>query len=295
MSQTSFPWEDIDTSETQFSQMFRHVNNGVNGVPTGDELQVVPGFSGLTVDVLPGEAMVRGHYYISTLPVELTLATADATNDRIDTVVLRMDPVANEIVAVVLTGTPAAVPVAPSLTQVDPYGVFEFPLADVLVEATAGVPGVITERRSFMGERVGSWGTAGRPDTAGRPIFGYNTDLGVIEFFDGTGWRIAFPVYFEETSIKTADYTLAYEDINKVVAMNVSGFLVTGVVTVPDDSSVPFPIGTIINVYNLSSNNLSIVGAAGVTVRNAGSLLTFGEASLRKRATNEWVLAGGVV
>jgi len=291
MSQTSFPWEDVDTTETQFSLMFRNVNNGVNGVPTGDKLEVVPAFSGLAVEVEPGEAMVRGHYYVSTLAVELTLATADASNDRIDTVVLRLDPIANEIVAAVVTGTPAASPVPPTLTQVDPYGVFEFPLANVLVEATAGVPGTITDRRAFMGERVGSWNTAGRPDTGGRPVFGYNTDFGWVEFYDGSSWRNFAPGLLLETTEKTANYTLVVSDAGRVVHMNVAA---GGTLTVPLESSVNYDIGTIVGVYNSSSMALTVAGAAGVTVRNGGTIAQYNEGSLRKRAANVWVLVGAV-
>jgi hypothetical protein len=137
--------------------------------------------------------MVQGHYYINTTAVTVSLTTADAVNDRIDTVVLRLDPVANTIVAAVVTGTPALSPVAPTLTQVEPYGVYEFPLADVLVPATAGVPGTITDRRAFMGERFGVWTTANRPDPGTGVAFGYNSTLEATEFYDGTEWRSVAP------------------------------------------------------------------------------------------------------
>lgn len=199
MSETSFPFENVDTTETQFSQMFRTIQDGVNGTPAGGEVAVSVGFSGLTVDVAPGQAMVNGHFYINTASKTLDLDTADGVNNRIDTIALRLDDVANEIVAIVVTGTPGVSPVAPTLTQTTPYGVFEFPLADVLVPASAGVPGTITDRRSFMGERVGTWTTANRPDTDGRPIFGYNSTLDLIEFYDGSNWRpIAVQVGFEQ-------------------------------------------------------------------------------------------------
>jgi hypothetical protein len=189
MAESSFPWEDIDTTETQFSTMFRTLNDGVNGTPSGDELEVVAGFVGLTVDVEPGQAMVQGHYYINTVAKNVELDTADGSNDRIDTIVLRLDDIANEITAVAVTGTPALSPVPPTLTQTQPYGVFEFPLADVLVPAGAGVPGTITDRRSFMGERFGTWSTANRPTPGDRVAVGYNSTLDVVEFYDGTGWR----------------------------------------------------------------------------------------------------------
>jgi len=182
MAQSSFPFEGIDTTETQFSQWARHFNSGVNDEPTGTALEVSAG-TGLAVDVEAGQAMVRGHYYVSTATESLALATADATNDRIDLVVLKLDPVANSIVLNVKTGTPAGSPSAPALVQTD-AGVFEQPLAEVLVPATAGVPGTITDAREFMGTRLGSWATAGRPLPAGRVLFGFNTTTGSIEFYN---------------------------------------------------------------------------------------------------------------
>jgi hypothetical protein len=94
---------------------------------------------------------------------------------------------------------------------------------------------------------------------------------------------------FLETETRTADYTLALTDANKVVPMNKA---TAGTLTVPLNSSVAFPIGTVIGVYNLSSALVEVVGAAGVTVRNNGFLDQYIEVSLRKRATDEWVLAG---
>jgi hypothetical protein len=201
MAQSSFPWENVATSETQYSQLFRHLNNGVNGTPTGGELEVDAAFTGLAVDVAAGEAMVLGHYYISTATENLALATADAVNNRIDTIILRLDPVADEIELAVLTGTPAGSPVAPTLTQTDPYGTWEFPLADVLVPAQAGTPGTITDRREFMGTRLGTWSTAGRPPTTTRVIFGFNTDTGEVEFYNvnNSNWETVGGLGFEQS------------------------------------------------------------------------------------------------
>ena len=182
MTQTSFPFEGIDTTETQFSQWARHFNSGVNDLPTGSALEVGAG-TGLAVDVVAGEAMVRGHYYDSSATESLALTTADATNDRIDTVVLRLDPTANSIVLAVKTGTPAGSPVAPTLVQTD-AGVYEQALADALVPANSGVPTTITDRREFMGTRLGSWATVGRPTPAGRVLFGFNTTTGSVEFYN---------------------------------------------------------------------------------------------------------------
>ncbi len=93
-----------------------------------------------------------------------------------------------------------------------------------------------------------------------------------------------------ETTEKTSSYTLALDDAYKVVLASID----TGSVTVPASTSVDFPIGTVINVYNINPTDVIIQGGVGVTVRNAGSLAQYGEVSLRKRAADEWVLAGSV-
>jgi hypothetical protein len=181
MAQSSFPFEGIDTTETQFSQMFRHLQDGVNGTYGGTELTVGAG-TGLAVDVEAGQAMVRGHYYVSTAVESLALATADPTNPRLDIVVLRLDPVANSIVLAVKSGTPAGSPVAPALVQTD-AGIYEMALATVLVPATAGVPSTITDLREFMGTRISMWTDDTRPTTA-VPHVGYNVTQETFEGYD---------------------------------------------------------------------------------------------------------------
>ena len=111
-----------------------------------------------------------------------------------------------------------------------------------------------------------------------------------ISFVKGTDASKADQL-ITETTEKTADYTLALADADKIVLMNKSG---AADLTVPTNAAVAFSIGTIIGVYNVSSDAVTIVGDGGVTVRNAGDLAQYGEVSLRKRATDEWVLAGSV-
>jgi prophage DNA circulation protein len=94
----------------------------------------------------------------------------------------------------------------------------------------------------------------------------------------------------QETTEKTANYTLVIGDAGKIVQMNKSG---TATLTVPTNASVAFPTGTIVGVYNRSSDDVTIAGDGGVTVRNDGTVPQYGEISLRKRATDEWVMVGG--
>jgi hypothetical protein len=92
---------------------------------------------------------------------------------------------------------------------------------------------------------------------------------------------------------QTGNYTLALADAGKTVEQNL-GTATT--VTVPPNSSVAFPIGTIVEVARYGAGTVAIAAGAGVTIRSRGSLLSignqYGAVSLRKRATDEWVLVG---
>lgn len=92
----------------------------------------------------------------------------------------------------------------------------------------------------------------------------------------------------QETTEKTDNYTLVLADQNKVVLMNVSA--AGKAITVPTNASVAFPVGAVVHIYNASADSVSVDGDTGVTVRNTGSVSQYGEARLRKRAANEWVL-----
>jgi hypothetical protein len=92
---------------------------------------------------------------------------------------------------------------------------------------------------------------------------------------------------------QTGNYTLALADAGKTVEANSASAIV---VTVPTNASVAFPIGTIIEVSRLGAGTVTLAAAGGVTIRSRGSLLAvgnqYGTVSLRKRATDEWVLVG---
>jgi len=113
---------------------------------------------------------------------------------------------------------------------------------------------------------------------------------GALEVWDGSAWQNVGLNILIETAEKTADYTLALGDFGQIVQMNKSG---TATLTVPTNASVAFPVGTVIGVYNRSSDAVTVAGDSGVTVRNAGDVAQYAEASLRKRGTDEWVMVGG--
>ena len=156
MAQSSWPFENIDTSETQFSQWARNIGEGVK---TGslNELEVFADSTGMQVKVKSGQAMVRGHYYQNTAELTLTVTAADLSNPRIDTVLIELDPSANTIVLKVVAGTPATSPTPTALVQTD-SGVYQFKLAEVLVAtgAITIIAGAVTDGRTYLGAFTGT-------------------------------------------------------------------------------------------------------------------------------------------
>lgn len=91
---------------------------------------------------------------------------------------------------------------------------------------------------------------------------------------------------------QTASYTLVLADAGKVIEQNVAG---ASSVTVPPNSSVAFPVGTVVQVNQYGAGQVTIAPGAGVTLRQASSLTTraqYSTVTLRKRATDEWVVGG---
>lgn len=191
MAEQSFPFENIDTTETQFSQWASNFQDtGVQGSPTGTELKVTAEGSTLSVLVDVGQAFIRGHYYINTEAIELSIASA-GLDTRIDYVVVELDPEANTIAAKVIQGTAVASdPVAPTLTQ-SATEVYQLPIAQITIpNSTLAITNeMITDVRTFMSNRVGIWTTATRPvNPIENQTLGFNTTIGAHEMWNGTAW-----------------------------------------------------------------------------------------------------------
>jgi len=88
----------------------------------------------------------------------------------------------------------------------------------------------------------------------------------------------------------TANYTLVFADAGKLINMNASAAVT---LTVPANSSVPFPIGTRIYVRKGGTGDVTISGATGVTINQPfGNVLntTAQWAVLIKIDTDTWDL-----
>jgi hypothetical protein len=106
-------------------------------------------------------------------------------------------------------------------------------------------------------------------------------------------WSAVATVTGVAVTTKTASATLALSD-GDWIEMDVA---TANNLTVPPNSSVAFPVGTVRNVNQRGAGQTTIVAGAGVTVRTDETLKLrkqWATAVLVKRAADEWVLAGSL-
>lgn len=157
-----------------YRDAFARSQSGVFGTsfatPTTGDLPLT--VSGLGITLGLGRAHVRGAGYerTGTAWSYTVPANTNATQARIDRLVLRRDLTAKTVAPLVLQGTPAATPAAPAVTQVED-GAWDLPLYSFTVPANSGAPltNVVDERVPAEGD-VSRWYNF--PLRAGFGVFG---------------------------------------------------------------------------------------------------------------------------
>jgi len=118
------------------------VTSGIAGTP-GTCFKVTAG-SGMVLNVAAGAAIINGRFAYNNSASTVTISTADASNPRIDLVILRLNLVNRLIELIVRAGTPAASPSEPAFTQSADGDYYELVLAKVRVNA--GVTSITASR-----------------------------------------------------------------------------------------------------------------------------------------------------
>lgn len=109
--------------------------------------------------------------------------------------------------------------------------------------------------------------------------------------FDGTAWKNG-PARVVPANAKTADYTLVLADGGKSIDLT-KGTAAT--VTIPPASSVAFPVGTVIEVWQGGAGQVTVAAGGGVTLRapsGAKTAAQYAVVRVRKVAADTWVLSG---
>ena len=123
------------------------------------------------------------------------------------------------------------------------------------------------------------------------------TDRLAIADFNGSTYDSKYVTGAEVVQIAgvkySASHTLTLDDSYYMVEIDSSS---AETVTIPTNATTAIPIGTVIYVCQLGTGQVTIAGAAGVTLRSSNAeYKTNGQYSvivLRKRLTNEWVMFG---
>lgn len=157
MARSYFPFDagaGANVTEAQWRQMARNWLG--TGVLKGqlNAFAVFADSTGMQVKVPSGRAWIEGHFFESDAQETVAIGAANATNPRIDRVVLRADFTANTVDIAVLAGTPAVTPAAPAVTQ--STTVWEISLAQVLVDAAVATiaAGKVTDERTYAGRKL---------------------------------------------------------------------------------------------------------------------------------------------
>jgi hypothetical protein len=101
------------------------------------------------------------------------------------------------------------------------------------------------------------------------------------------------------TSLKlntqTGNYTLVLTDAGKWVEMNVA---TANTLTIPPNSSVAFPLNTVVTVVQIGAGITNLVAGAGVTLLTSGGAThlngQYSSVTLYKRAPDTWVALGAL-
>ncbi len=116
--------------------------------------------------------------------------------------------------------------------------------------------------------------------------------------FDQQRITCASNVTFEAPVVTNAQtgtsYTLAIADAGRAIEMNNAS---ANTLTVPLNSSVAFPIGTVIDIFQTGAGQTTVAATGGVTINARPGLKLSGQwatATLIKRGTDTWLLTGSL-
>jgi len=117
-----------------------------------------------------------------------------------------------------------------------------------------------------------------------------------LAVYDGFGHKKISNAKFKQEIINSqtgTSYTLVATDAGKTVSMNNASI---NTLTIPANSSVAFPINTVINVVRLGDGKTYISGASGVTINGYSSfyLDKYSTVKLTKIDTDAWLVTGSI-
>jgi len=113
-----------------------------------------------------------------------------------------------------------------------------------------------------------------------------------VAFSDGTQTKVGVPSissFINRTSSYTLDALTLRDNIIEMDSTSAT------TVTIPADSTLNYPIGSSIDVFQINTGEVTIAGAVGVTVNATPGLklrTRWSSCTLLKRASNSWIVYG---
>jgi hypothetical protein len=117
-----------------------------------------------------------------------------------------------------------------------------------------------------------------------------------VRFSGGTWVEVPRPGIVTIRTLTTTAHTLEISDTGSILETTGSSAVT---VTIPDETTMPFEIGTLINVTQVGAGVATIVAAAGVSLNGivGGSVALTDQwsgAALTKRGADAWVIQGAL-
>lgn len=123
--------------------------------------------------------------------------------------------------------------------------------------------------------------------------FAYIQDEDLVYRYTGSAWVLFVPKGKAPTSQTGTTYTAVADDAEGYIQFNNAGAITF---TIPANSSVAYPLGTLISWEQLGAGVVTVAGAGGVTLNSRGALLnTNGQYAVvhaKKVGTDTWTVYG---
>lgn len=177
---------------------------------------LVSTISGRNLQVATGSAWVHGAYYVNDAAKTVAIAANASGNPRLDRIVLRRDLSANTVTALAITGTAAASPALPALTQVA-AGTWDVPIAIYRAESgfTNTDPTKLFDVRLLSGAQqlwqqsvmqfASTTERTNKLASLAEGMLAWQQDTNQIDIYSGSAWELFRPVPVPVLRVRAVD------------------------------------------------------------------------------------------
>lgn len=173
-------------------------------------------------------------------------------------------------------------------------------LAGVLSDETGTGLVVFATNPALTTPNIGTPSAGTLTNCSGLPATGITqggASTGQVMSWDGSAWAAqSLGTGLVSINAQTGTtYTLVIGDAGKLITMSNAA---ANTLTIPPNSSVAFPVGTIINITQTGAGQTTIAPGSGVTIQSADTKtklrVQYSSCSIIKTATDTWILIGDI-